>query len=94
VEKVLTRQGIDIAKVDHFIPHQANIRMLQSLAKRLGVDFAKFVITIDKYANISSASSAIALDEAVRSGRIKPGDLVCVTVFGGGLTWGATLIQF
>jgi 3-oxoacyl-[acyl-carrier-protein] synthase-3 len=94
VETVLKRQGIDISKVDHFIPHQANIRMLQSLAKRLDVDFDKFVITIDKYANISSASSAIALDEAVRTGRIKPGELVCVTVFGGGLTWGAALIQF
>ncbi|MCA1905113.1 MAG: ketoacyl-ACP synthase III, partial [Desulfarculus sp.] len=70
-------------------------RMLQSLANRLGVDFdQKFFITIDKYANISSASSAIALDEAVRTGRIKPGDLVCVTVFGGGLTWGAALIKF
>ena len=54
----------------------------------------KFFITIDKYANISSASSAIALDEAIRGGRIKPGDLVCITVFGGGLTWGAALIQF
>jgi 3-oxoacyl-[acyl-carrier-protein] synthase-3 len=94
VETVLKRQGIDISKVDHFIPHQANIRMLQTLAKRLGVDFDNFVITIDKYANIGSASSAVALDEAVCSGRIKPGDLVCVLVFGGGLTWGAALIQF
>ncbi len=94
VETVLGRQGIPIEAVDHFIPHQANIRMLQSLAKRLNVNFDKFVITIDKYANISSASSAIALDEAVRSGRIKPGDLVCITVFGGGLTWGAALIRF
>jgi len=95
VHTVLERRGLTVADVDHFIPHQANIRMLQSLANRLGVNFEeKFVITIDKYANISSASSAIALDEAVRTGRIKPGDLVCVTVFGGGLTWGATLIQF
>ena len=95
VRTVLERQGLTVDDVDHFIPHQANIRMLQSLANRLGVDFdKKFVITIDRYANISSASSAIALDEAVRTGRIKPGDLVCVTVFGGGLTWGASLIQF
>jgi 3-oxoacyl-[acyl-carrier-protein] synthase-3 len=94
VETVLKRQGIPIHKVDHFIPHQANLRMIQSLAKRLEVDMEKFVITIEKYANISSASSAIALDLAVRSGRVKPGDLVCITVFGGGLTWGAALIQF
>lgn len=95
VHTVLERQGLGVNDVDLFIPHQANIRMLQSLANRLGVDFdQKFFITIDKYANISSASSAIALDEAIRSGRIKPGDLVCITVFGGGLTWGAALIKF
>lgn len=95
VETVLNRRGLKPDDVDLYIPHQANIRMLQSLAKRLDVDFAeKFFITIEKYGNISSASAAIALDEAVRSGRVKPGDLVCVTVFGGGLTWGATLIQF
>ncbi len=95
VETVLGRRGLKPQDVDLYIPHQANIRMLQSLAKRLDVNFEeKFFITIEKYGNISSASSAIALDEAVRSGRIKPGDLVCVTVFGGGLTWGATLIQF
>ncbi len=94
VDTVLKRQNIPISQVAHFIPHQANLRMIQSLAKRLDVSMDKFVITIDKYANISSASSAIALDEALRSGRIKPGDLVCVTVFGGGLTWGAALVQF
>jgi 3-oxoacyl-[acyl-carrier-protein] synthase-3 len=94
VEKVLAESGHTVDQVDHFIPHQANLRMLQSLAKRLNVDFERFVITIHKYGNISSASSAIALDEAVRSGRIQPGDLVCMTVFGGGLTWGGTLIQF
>ena len=95
VHTVLERQGLGVNDVDLFIPHQANIRMLQSLANRLGVDFdQKFFITIDKYANISSASSAIALDEAIRGGRIKPAGLVCITVFGGGLTWGAALIQF
>ncbi len=94
VHTVLERTGHTVEDVDHFIPHQANLRMLQSLAKRLKVDMDRFVITIEKYGNMSSASAAIALDEAVRSGRIKPGDLVCMTVFGGGLTWGATLFQF
>ncbi len=94
VLEVLRRAGRDLSEVDHFVPHQANLRMLQAVAKRLDVDFDKFVITVDRYGNISSASCAIALDEAVRSGRIKPGELVCVTVFGGGLTWGAALIQF
>lgn len=95
VERVLALAGIQLEQVDLFVPHQANLRMLQAVAKRLGVDFdQKFIITVDRYGNISSASCAIALDEAVRSGRIKPGDLVCLTVFGGGLTWGAALIQF
>ncbi len=91
---VIERNGLRVSDVDHFVPHQANLRMLQSLAKRLEVDFDRFVITVDRYGNISSASCAIALDEAMRSGRIKPGELVCITVFGGGLTWGAALIQF
>ena len=94
VLEVLGRRGLTVDDVQHFIPHQANLRMLQSVAKRLGVDFERFVITVDRYANISSASSAIAFNHAVTSGRIKPGDLACITVFGGGLTWGATLIQF
>ncbi|RJX34547.1 MAG: ketoacyl-ACP synthase III [Desulfarculus sp.] len=94
VHLILERNGLKLEDVDIFIPHQANLRMLQSVAKRLGVDFDKFVITVDKYGNISSASCIIALAEAVHSGRIKPGDLVCFTVFGGGLTWGSALIQF
>ncbi len=91
---ILDKHGLKLDDVDHIIPHQANLRMLQSVAKRLGVDFEKFVITVDKYGNISSASSAIALAEAIHSGRIRPGDLVCITVFGGGLTWGSALLQF
>ena len=92
--RVIEGNGYRVEQVDHFIPHQANLRMLQSVAKRLGVSFDKFVITVNKYGNISSASCAIALDEAIRSGRIKPGDLACITVFGGGLTWGACLLEF
>lgn len=94
VHDVLDPLGLSVRDVRRFIPHQANLRILRSVAKRLGVDFDRFVITLDKYGNISSASCAIALDEAVRSGRIQPGDLVCLTVFGGGLTWGSALIQF
>lgn len=92
--RVIEGSGYSVDQVDHFIPHQANLRMLQQVAKRLNVPFEKFVITVDKYGNISSASSAIALDEAIRSGRIKPGDIACITVFGGGLTWGAALLEF
>jgi len=92
--RVIEGNGYSLDQVRHFIPHQANLRMLQAVAKRLDVPFEKFVVTVDKYGNISSASCAIALDEAIRSGRIRPGDLVCLTVFGGGLTWGAALLEF
>jgi len=77
-----------------FIPHQANLRMFQSMAKTLHIPMERFYVTLDKYGNISSASCAIALDEAIRDGSIKPDDLVCLPVFGGGLTWGSALIRW
>jgi len=86
--------GVSLNEVKWFIPHQANLRMLQALAKRLNVPFEKFYITVHKYGNISSASVAIAFDEAVRSGAIQKGDLVLLTAFGGGLTWGSALIRW
>ena len=86
--------GVSLKEVDWFIPHQANLRMLQSVAKRLNVPFEKFYITVHKYGNISSASIPIALDEAVRTGTIKKGQLIVLTAFGGGLTWGSALIRW
>jgi 3-oxoacyl-[acyl-carrier-protein] synthase III len=77
-----------------FIPHQANIRMFQYISRSLQIPFEKFYITLHKYGNISSASCAIALDEAVRDGSIRPQDLICLPVFGGGLTWGSALIRW
>jgi len=94
VDVILGRNGLTYQDVTHFVPHQANIRMIQQVAKRMDVDMERFVITIHKYANISAASSAIALAEAIDQGRIKPGDVVCLLVFGGGLTWGSALFQF
>ena len=94
VKKVLKQQGLSVEDVDHFIPHQANLRMIVQVAKFLKVPLEKFVVTIDRYANISSASSAIAFAEARATGRIKKGDLCCFTVFGGGLTWGGALVQY
>ena len=85
---------INIEDIKWFIPHQANIRMFQHLAKSLKISFDKFYLTLQKYGNISSASCAIALDEAVRDGSIQPDDLVCLPVFGGGLTWGSALIRW
>ncbi|MFZ1955921.1 MAG: beta-ketoacyl-ACP synthase III [Desulfobacterales bacterium] len=77
-----------------FIPHQANIRMFQYISQSMRIPFEKFYMTLHKYGNISSASCAIALDEAVRDGSIRPQDLVCLPVFGGGLTWGSALIRW
>lgn len=86
--------GVSVEEIDWFIPHQANIRMFQSMAKSLRIPFEKFYVTLDKYGNISSASCAIALDEAVRDNSIQEGDLICMPVFGGGLTWGSALIRW
>ena len=80
--------------IDWIIPHQANVRMFKNIAKSLKIPFEKFYLTLQKYGNISSASCAISLDEAVRDGSIQPGNLVCMPVFGGGLTWGSALIRW
>jgi len=85
---------VKVEDIDWFIPHQANIRMFQTMAKTLKVPFEKFYITLDKYGNISSASCAIALDEAARDNSLKKDDLICLPVFGGGLTWGSAMIRW
>jgi 3-oxoacyl-[acyl-carrier-protein] synthase-3 len=85
---------IAIEDINWFIPHQANLRMIQAISKGLDVPIEKFYVTISKYGNSSSASCAIALDEAVRDGSIKTGDIICMPVFGGGLTWGSALIRW
>ncbi len=85
---------INIKDINWYIPHQANIRMFQHLAKSMKIPFERFYLTLQKYGNISSASCAISLDEAVRDGSIKPTDLICMPVFGGGLTWGSALLRW
>jgi len=94
IQEALQFNGLRVDDVDWFIPHQANIRMFQSIAKSLNIPMEKFYITLPKYGNISSASCAIALDEAVRDSSIQPGNLVCMPVFGGGLTWGSAMIRW
>lgn len=86
--------GIAIKDIKWFIPHQANLRMIHAMAKGLDVPIDRFYVTISKYGNSSSASCAIALDEAVRDGSIRKGDIICMPVFGGGLTWGGALIRW
>jgi 3-oxoacyl-[acyl-carrier-protein] synthase-3 len=85
---------VAVEDIQWFIPHQANLRMFQSMAKSLRIPMERFYVTLDKYGNISSASCAIALDEAVRDESIRKNDLVCLPVFGGGLTWGSALIKW
>ncbi|MBA4395743.1 MAG: 3-oxoacyl-ACP synthase, partial [Desulfobacca sp.] len=81
-------------EIDWFIPHQANIRIMSAVAKQLEIPMEKVIITVHKYGNTSAATIPTALDEAVREGRIKRGDLVLSTSFGAGFTWGAFLIKF
>lgn len=93
-EEAAAYSGYNIKDVDVIIPHQANLRILQGVAKKLGVPIEKIYMTIEKYGNISSATVPIALDEAVRNGTIKKETLVLLTAFGGGLTWGSSLIRW
>ena len=94
IKEAASFNSVAVEDIRWFIPHQANIRMFQSMAKSLELPMERFYVTLDRYGNISSASCAIALDEAVRDGSIKEGDLVCLPVFGGGLTWGSALIHW
>jgi 3-oxoacyl-[acyl-carrier-protein] synthase-3 len=94
IKEPLEFNDLNVDDVNWFIPHQANSRMFQNIAKTLKVPFERFYLTLQKYGNISSASCAIALDEAVRDGSIKAGDLICLPVFGGGLTWGSALVRW
>jgi 3-oxoacyl-[acyl-carrier-protein] synthase-3 len=94
IKEAVDHNRVDLENIDWFIPHQANIRMFQHIAKSLKIAFEKFYLTLQKYGNISSASCAISLDEAVRDGSIQEGQLVCMPVFGGGLTWGSALLRW
>lgn len=92
--ELLTRNGLAASDVDVFIPHQANLRIIDAVGSRLGIDSDKVFLNVQKYGNTSAASIPIALGEAVETGFIKPGMRVLVTSFGGGLTIGAALLQF
>jgi 3-oxoacyl-[acyl-carrier-protein] synthase-3 len=94
VGEALEANGLASEDIDWLVPHQANKRILDSTAKKLGLAKEKIVITIDRHANTSAASIPLALDEAVRDGRIKKGDLVLMEAMGGGLTWGAGLVRW
>jgi 3-oxoacyl-[acyl-carrier-protein] synthase-3 len=92
--EAMRRCEIDITKIKCVIPHQANRRIIDAVGDRLGATPEQLFVNLEKYGNTSAASVAIALDEAVASGRIQRGDLILLVVFGAGLTWGAAVIEW
>ena len=94
LNEVLAAAGLDSADVDWVVPHQANARILDATAKKLGLPPEKVVVTVDRHANTSAASVPLALDTAVRDGRIKRGDLIVLEAMGGGFTWGAAAVRY
>lgn len=94
VENVLTQQNLTADDIDIFIPHQANVRIIESIAKRFNQPLDKFFVNLHKYGNTSGASIPIALDEASKEGRFKKGDKIVATGFGGGLTYGSILFEW
>jgi 3-oxoacyl-[acyl-carrier-protein] synthase III len=90
----LKQHGLDVDDIDHLISHQANLRIISALGQRLGVPDRKVIANVQRVGNTSAASIPIALDEAVRDGRVKAGDLVLLCAFGGGLTWASCLIRW
>ena len=93
-EAILQRNGLGMADVDLFIPHQANMRIIEAVGSRLGVTEAQLFTNLEQYGNTSSASIPLALSEALAAGRVKHGGRVLMTAFGAGLTWGAALLRF
>lgn len=94
VDETLEANNLDRSEIDWLIPHQANIRIIQATAKRLEMSMEKVVLTIQEYGNTSAASVPMALDVAIRDGRIKRGQLLLLEAFGGGLTWGSALLRY
>ncbi len=92
--EALRHNGMQVDDIDWVVPHQANVRIIQAIGKRIGVGPDKLVITVREHGNTSAASIPLAFDTAVRDGRIKPGDTVLLEGFGGGFTWGATLLRY
>jgi len=92
--EVVESSGYKLSDVDWFIPHQANMRIIEAVANRLGMPMDKVLVNIDRYGNTSSATVPTMLDEAVRDGRIKPGQLIVMDVFGAGLTYGSVLVRW
>ena len=94
VDETLAANNMQKSDIDWLVPHQANIRILQATAKKLDMSMDRVVVTVDRHGNTSAASIQLALDTAVRDGRIKRGDVILMEAFGGGFTWGSALIKY
>ena len=92
--KALKKCGMDCSKVRYIVPHQANVRILYAMAKKLGISREKIYLNIHKYGNMSSASTAVALSEVVKKKKLKKGDIIVLDAFGAGLVWGACVIEW
>ena len=93
-QTILSRHGMTAADIDLFIPHQANLRIIEAAAKRVGLPMEKVFVNVDRYGNTGAASVYVALEEAVAAGRVKRGDTLLLAAFGGGFAWGAALLQW
>ena len=94
VEEALEANGLDRHDLDWLVPHQANLRIIEATAKRLDMPMERVIVTVDRHGNTSSGSVPLALDEAVRSGKIQRGQLILLEAFGGGFTWGSALLRY
>jgi 3-oxoacyl-[acyl-carrier-protein] synthase-3 len=93
-QELLSEQGFTHEQIDHFIPHQANVRIIDVVSEKLKIDPRKVYKNIERFGNTSAASIPLALDELVREGRVKDGDMVLMTAFGAGLVWGSVLLRW
>lgn len=92
--EIIKDVGYSIEDVDYMIPHQANIRIIEAVAKKINLTMDKVYVNLNDYGNMSVASIPVALDEAVKNGSIKAGDIIILVAFGGGLTWGSSVIKW
>ena len=93
-ERILARNGFSVTDVDLFIPHQANLRIIEAAAKRIHMPMERVFVNVDRYGNTGAASVYVALEEAASTGRLRPGDLVLLAAFGGGFAWGSLLMRW
>ncbi len=93
-DEVITHNRLEKSDIDWLVPHQANIRIIQAAAKKLNMPMERVIVTVGEHGNTSAASVPLALDVAIRDGRVRPGDTLLFEAFGGGFTWGAALARY